>query len=130
MHKLRNVSAEIENFSSRINIGPLKIYSPTKKRLTVWAERQGKNPEQYIEQTKKSDRFQHIEMRGIAMSRIEPKKSVSSRKYYDKLVNITWPSGDIKHYVEKHNCAPSLEFYNYIMNWKNKDSQIIQNLFF
>lgn len=43
---------EIENFSQRVHIGPLKIYGPTKKRLTFEATRIGAEPEVYIQQKK------------------------------------------------------------------------------
>lgn len=45
---LRNMDNEIENFSSRIHLGPLKIYSPTKKRLEEKALFLGKKSEEFI----------------------------------------------------------------------------------
>lgn len=40
---LKKMDSEIENFSSRIHIGPLKLYSPTKKRLEEKANAEGQD---------------------------------------------------------------------------------------
>lgn len=40
---LKKMDSEIENFSSRVHIGPLKIYGPTKKRLEEKANAKGKD---------------------------------------------------------------------------------------
>ena len=45
---LKKMDGLIENFSSRINLGPLSIYSPTEKRLTSQAQKLGVNPEEFI----------------------------------------------------------------------------------
>lgn len=50
---LRRMDFLIANFSSRVNIGPLKIYGPTKKRLFLEAKRLKINPEKFIESKKK-----------------------------------------------------------------------------
>jgi uncharacterized Fe-S cluster-containing radical SAM superfamily protein len=42
------MDSRIENFSLRVHIGPLKIYGPTRKRLTLEAERQGIPAEEFI----------------------------------------------------------------------------------
>jgi uncharacterized Fe-S cluster-containing radical SAM superfamily protein len=41
---------EIENFSKRVHIGPLKVYSPTKKRLTCYAEKMNEDLGRYVRQ--------------------------------------------------------------------------------
>jgi uncharacterized Fe-S cluster-containing radical SAM superfamily protein len=51
---LKEMDNLIENFSLRIHIGPLKIYSPTKQRLTLEAKRLGKNPEEFISENKRA----------------------------------------------------------------------------
>ena len=40
----------VENFSLRSHMGPLKIYGPTKQRLTFEALRLGRVPEEFIEE--------------------------------------------------------------------------------
>ena len=42
------MDSRIENFSLRVHIGPLKIYGPTRKRLTLEANRLGVPPEEFI----------------------------------------------------------------------------------
>lgn len=49
---LENMDKEIKNFSLRAHIGPLKIYSPTEKRLTIKAQRLGINPQEFIARKK------------------------------------------------------------------------------
>jgi hypothetical protein len=49
---LKTMDGRIENFSKKIHIGPLKIYSPTEKRLTCEANRIGKDPKQFIAEKK------------------------------------------------------------------------------
>ena len=48
---LRKMDAMIENFSLRAHVGPLKVYSPTKQRLTLEAERRGIDPAAFIRNT-------------------------------------------------------------------------------
>ncbi len=50
---LKKMDNEIENFSSRIHIGPLKIYGPTKKRLDEKAKELGRNSEEFIAEKQK-----------------------------------------------------------------------------
>lgn len=51
---LTRMDGEIENFSSRVHIGPLKVYGPTEKRLTAYAKRMGiEDAEGFVEDTKK-----------------------------------------------------------------------------
>jgi hypothetical protein len=45
---LKRMDGVIENFSSKIRIGPLNLYGPTKKRLTFQAQGLGLDPEQFI----------------------------------------------------------------------------------
>lgn len=47
------LDSEIGNISLRIHLGPLKIYGPTKLRLTLEAQKLGVNPEIYITQKAK-----------------------------------------------------------------------------
>jgi uncharacterized Fe-S cluster-containing radical SAM superfamily protein len=49
-HYLEMMDSEIENFSLRVHIGPLKVYGPTKQRLTFEAKRLGVEPEALIKQ--------------------------------------------------------------------------------
>ncbi len=50
---LEGMDMEIDSFSLRVHLGPLKIYGPTRKRLTLEAQRLGLNPEEFIAQKKK-----------------------------------------------------------------------------
>jgi uncharacterized Fe-S cluster-containing radical SAM superfamily protein len=50
---LERMDQEFENFSLRAHLGPLKVYSPTTKRLILEAERRGEDPRQLIDKTKK-----------------------------------------------------------------------------
>jgi hypothetical protein len=47
---LYDMEDAIDNFSLRVHIGPLKLYGPTRKRLTIEAERVGVNAEEFIAQ--------------------------------------------------------------------------------
>ena len=49
---LSQMDKKIDGFSIKTHIGPLKIYSPTKQRLTLYAKQLGIEPEQYIQQKK------------------------------------------------------------------------------
>lgn len=45
---LADMDSHIENFSLRVHIGPIKMYSPNNKRLTLEAQRQQIDPAQFI----------------------------------------------------------------------------------
>jgi len=47
---LSNLEDEVENIAMRIHVGPLKVYGPTKARLTAEAIRLGIPPEDLIKQ--------------------------------------------------------------------------------
>jgi uncharacterized Fe-S cluster-containing radical SAM superfamily protein len=47
---LGELDSEVENLSLRIHIGPLKVYGPTKARLSIEAMRQGKNAEEFLKE--------------------------------------------------------------------------------
>ncbi|MBU2634577.1 MAG: radical SAM protein [Nanoarchaeota archaeon] len=49
---LKKMDNLIENFSLRVHLGPLKIYAPTAKRLTLEAQRQNIDPDVFIEKKK------------------------------------------------------------------------------
>jgi hypothetical protein len=42
------MDSEIDNFSLRVHIGPLKMYGPTRLRLELEAERLGVNAEEFV----------------------------------------------------------------------------------
>jgi uncharacterized Fe-S cluster-containing radical SAM superfamily protein len=45
---LSEMDSEIDNFSLRVHIGPLKMYGPTRLRLELEAERLGVNAEEFV----------------------------------------------------------------------------------
>lgn len=45
---LERMDSIIENFSLRVHIGPLTAYGPTRKRLQIEAQRQGKDPDTFL----------------------------------------------------------------------------------
>jgi uncharacterized Fe-S cluster-containing radical SAM superfamily protein len=51
-HYLEEMDKRIENFSLRAHVSPLKIYGPTRQRLTAFAIRNGLDPEEFIRQKK------------------------------------------------------------------------------
>ncbi len=58
---LEKMDRHIENFALRAHVGPLKIYGPTKQRLTCEAERLGRDPEEFIAAKKQEwdDNYKH-----------------------------------------------------------------------
>ncbi len=60
---LERMDSIIPNFSLRVHIGPLKVYGPTRKRLQIEAQRQGKDPDIFLriaEQNWKDNYFRSI----------------------------------------------------------------------
>jgi len=47
-HFLGEMDKQIDSFSLRVHLGPLKVYGPTKKRLNLEAQRLGVNSEEFI----------------------------------------------------------------------------------
>ncbi len=50
--------------------------------------------------------------KGYSPSRLTG-EDVGSAQFHDYDFNVTWPTGFVQHYIDRHNIIPSLHFYRY-----------------
>jgi hypothetical protein len=61
--------------------------------------------------------LRYSKSRGYAPSRFTG-KDVGSGTYTDVAANIEWPEGYSSYYVEQNHVRPSLEFWSYVMDYR------------